>query len=58
MKAPTITLWMAAGALEAQTDLDDKVRLLTHVNPAESAGEAGSAKVSAAWLARGQRILL
>ena len=49
MEAPTSTLWMAAGALEAQTDLDDKVRLLTHVNPAESAGEAGSAKVSAAW---------
>ena len=49
MGAPTSTLWTAAGAIEAQTDLDDKVRLLTYVNPAESAGEAGSAKVNAAW---------
>ena len=35
---------MAAEAIEAQTDLDDKVRLLTRLNPAGSAGEAGSAR--------------
>ena len=34
MKAPTSTLWTAAGAIEAQTDLDVKVRLLTCENAA------------------------
>ena len=49
MKDPMITLWMAAGALEAQSRPDDKVRLLTCRMLQGSAGRAGSAKVNPAW---------
>ena len=53
MRAPTSTLWTAAGAIDAQTDLDVKVRLLTSLNPAGQCRQ-GRQRVSAASLARGQ----
>ena len=49
MEASTSTLCMAAEAIEAQTQLDDKVRALNLLESCGVAGEAGSAKVSAAW---------
>ena len=46
MKAPTITLWMAAGALEAQTDLGVKVRLLTCLNAAGQQARQAAQKLA------------
>ena len=49
MGAPTSTLWKAARAIDAQTQLDVKVRALNLFECCRAAGEAGSAKVSEAW---------